>query len=68
MKSPCYECSTRSLGCHGHCSLYKQFSEYNEAQKIRRQNEYVIESIRGDCLMRYKEKERRTPINLIRRK
>ena len=56
----------------GQCELMytydKQFSEYNEAQKIRRQNEYVIESIRGDCLMRYKEKERKTPTNLIRRK
>lgn len=68
MLSPCYECARRSLGCHGSCSLYRQFSESREAARRRRSQECLIEAVRGDCLNRYKEKERKTPNTLIRRK
>lgn len=68
MLSPCYECTQRTLGWHSSCSLYRQFSESREAARRRQHQEYAIEAVRGECLNRYKEKERRTPRTLIRRK
>lgn len=32
MKTPCYNCERRCVGCHGNCEEYKKFSE--ERQKL----------------------------------
>lgn len=68
MLFPCYGCTQRTLGCYSTCSLYRQFSESRVAARRRQAQEYAIEAVRGECLNRYKEKERRTPHTLIRRK
>lgn len=33
MKSPCYKCTDRVLGCHSTCEKYAEFKEQNDAYK-----------------------------------
>lgn len=68
MLSPCYKCTDRSLGCHSTCSLYLQFRAYHDAENKALRDDKAVGSVRGECFERYKEKERRTPNRLIRRK
>lgn len=47
MKSPCYECNKRKLGCHGKCEAYKEMKDELEVirqKKIRERdfNSYVF--------------------------
>lgn len=68
MRAPCYKCESRSLGCHSECELYKAFDTERVAERQQRRTEYAITAVRGESCARYKERERATPTNLIRRK
>ena len=48
VQSPCLDCSTRKIGCHGICEQYKQYklkiNEYNtkrDEDKFLRSDEYM---------------------------
>lgn len=66
--SPCYKCTQRHLGCHGACSLYLQFVAEREAERKMAHDRDAVERVRLESLMTYRDKERHTPHNLLRRK
>lgn len=44
-KSPCYNCSSREIGCHALCSRYAEYAEKNEEIKKREHNKRIMDTI-----------------------
>ena len=68
MTSPCLDCARRELGCHAHCQLYSEFNKKNEEVRHQRRIERDVAGVRGTSYEKYVKRERKAPINLIRRK
>lgn len=57
--APCYECCSRTVGCHGSCARYLEFRRTQDEQKRQRANDpiagYVIRKAkeRREAVQRY---------------
>lgn len=45
--SPCKDCRSRKLGCHGTCEKYKQYRELIDKASDKARKERVIDSLFG---------------------
>lgn len=46
MKSPCFRCTNRQLGCHSKCEQYKNFKEiFRKMTKEREIDRYISSAI-----------------------
>lgn len=41
IKSPCLDCEKRTVGCHGSCDEYKEYSKQNKEQNELKRADYI---------------------------
>lgn len=50
MKNPCFNCSTRAVGCHSKCTGYAQFKVQSEELRAKRNAQTAADTIQLDLI------------------
>lgn len=53
IKSPCYNCQNRQIGCHGKCQSYLAYQAKNNAVNAKRREEQEKAHMINDCYSKY---------------
>ena len=43
--TPCFNCQTRSVGCHSDCEAYKRYRAVLDAESKRRATDYAVRCV-----------------------
>ena len=54
MRSPCYKCPDREIGCHGRCEKYIAFADWSESQRKERKTALDATAFQVDAVERKK--------------
>ena len=50
MNNPCYNCTTRAVGCHCQCAGYAQFKVQSEERRAKRNAQTAADTIQLDLI------------------